>query len=308
MTELGKLKEIKDLRGIWSNEALDFTPWLAREENISILADAVGVEITVDETESNVGDFNADILATETGTERRIIIENQLEDTDHDHLGKLITYASGKNANVIIWVVKRARAEHRAAIEWLNNHTDNDISFFLCEIKLYKIGDSQPAVKFEVIEKPNDWTRGIKRKENTGETQQFRLDYWTAFNEYAFRNQQFSKQFRQRKPSTHLWMDFSIGSSDCHIVVGQIKQRNEINVALYINDEKGLFNALLSKKEQIEADSGLTFDWRELPEKKASRIVIEHPVELSDRSKWNAQFDWIMDTMLKMKKAFKKHI
>ena len=134
--KLGTLKEIKELREVWPHEALDFTPWLADEENMTLWADAVGLEITIDETESIVGDFNVDIYASETGTGRKIIIENQLEDTNHDHLGKLITYASGKDAEIIIWVVKRAREEHRSAVEWLNNHTDDKIAFFLVEIKL----------------------------------------------------------------------------------------------------------------------------------------------------------------------------
>lgn len=137
MINLGTLKEITDLRSVWPHEALNFTPWVA--ENVELLADAVGLDITVDETESSVGDFNVDIYASETGTDRKIIIENQLEDTDHDHLGKLITYASGKGADVVIWVVKHAREEHKSAVEWLNNHTDDKIGFFLCEIKLFQI-------------------------------------------------------------------------------------------------------------------------------------------------------------------------
>ena len=116
MINLGTLEEIKDLRKVWPHEALDFTPWLAEEENIAILSDAIGIDITVDDTESPVGDFNVDIYAVETGTDRKIIIENQLEDTNHDHLGKLITYASGKAADIIVWVVKHAREEHKAAI------------------------------------------------------------------------------------------------------------------------------------------------------------------------------------------------
>lgn len=126
------------------------------------MADAIGLEITIDETESSVGNFNVDIYASETGTDRKIIIENQLEDTNHDHLGKLITYASGKSADIVIWVVRKAREEHRAAIEWLNIHTDGNIAFFLLEIKLYQIGNSDAAVKFEVVEKPNDWTKRLK--------------------------------------------------------------------------------------------------------------------------------------------------
>ncbi|PAF46904.1 hypothetical protein BKH46_05525 [Helicobacter sp. 12S02634-8] len=308
MKPLGILEEIKDLRTVWPHEALDFTPWLSQDDNISLLADAVGLEITVDETESSVGDFNVDIYASETGADRKIIIENQLEDTNHDHLGKLITYASGKSADVIIWVVKHAREEHKAAIEWLNNHTDDKIGFFLCEIKLYKIGASEPAVKFEVIEKPNDWTKEVKKNESINETQQQRYDYWVAFEDYAFKNPQFAKNFNRRKPSTDQWMNFSVGSSAYHIAVSQIQKRDELVVELYINEDKELFNSLLQNKDDIEAAAGFSFDWRELPEKKASRIVVQKSVALSNKSKWSEQFEWLVDVMLKMKIGFKKYL
>ena len=156
------------------------------------MADAVGLEITVDETESSVGDFNVDIYATETGTDRKNIIENQLEDTNHERLGKLITYASGKSADIVIWVVKRAREEHRSAIEWLNNHTDDNIAFFLVEIKLYQNGSSNIAVKFEVVEKPNDWTKKIKRNTSNSSTLQARYDYGVTFNDHTLRNNAFA--------------------------------------------------------------------------------------------------------------------
>lgn len=306
MTSLGKLEEITDLRKIWPHEALDFTPWLA--ENVDLLSDAVGLEITVDETESSVGDFNVDIFASETGTERKIIIENQLEDTNHDHLGKLITYASGKSADIIIWLVKRARDEHKAAIEWLNSHTDDQIGFFLCEIKLYKIGDSEPAVKFEVIEKPNDWVKEIKKTEKNSDRHKLRYEYWTAFNEYAFQNKEFAKVFSRRKPSTDHWMDLSIGSSACHMAITMIQKRGENGVELYIHDDKALFHQLESEKEQIEAESGLIFDWQELPNKKASRIIICNPANFDDKDAWNDQFEWIVNTAIAMKKAMKKRL
>ncbi|MCI8886452.1 MAG: DUF4268 domain-containing protein [Hungatella sp.] len=308
MISLGRLEEIKDLRAVWPHEALDFTPWLSRDDNIALLADAVGLDITVNETESSVGDFNVDIFASETGTERKIIIENQLEETNHDHLGKLITYASGKSADVIIWVVKRAREEHKAAIEWLNNHTDEKIGFFLCEIKLYRIGNSEPAVKFEVIEKPNDWTKEVKKNDSISETQQQRYDYWVAFQDYAFQNGEFAKNFNRRKPSMDHWMTFSVGSSACYIMVSQIQRRNELDVELYISDDKDLFYSLRRNKDAIEADAGLTFDWRELLERKASRIVMEKRVSLGDKEQWNMQFDWLMDVMIRMKKAFKTYL
>ena len=306
--QLGRLKEIKDLRRVWKHEALDFTPWLAQEDNLALLADAVDLEITLDETESSVGNFNVDIYATETGTDRKIIIENQLEDTNHDHLGKLITYASGKSADIVIWVVKRAREEHRSAIEWLNNHTDENIAFFLVEIKLYQIGNSDIAVKFEVVEKPNDWVKEIKRNTSNSPTLQARYDYWVAFNDYAFQNQAFAGEFGKRKASTDHWMDMSVGSSACHIVINQIRKDNRLVVEWYISDDKDLFHKLYSFKSEIESEMGMKLEWRELPEKKASRILISHLVDFDHKDKWVEQFDWTIDVAMKMKKVFKKYL
>lgn len=306
MTNLGTLKEITALRSIWPHEALNFTPWVA--ENVDLLADAVGLDITVDETESSVGDFNVDIYASETGTDRKIIIENQLEDTDHDHLGKLITYASGKGADVVIWVVKHAREEHKAAVEWLNNHTDDKIGFFLCEIKLFQIGDSQIAPAFTVVERPNDWTKEIRKTASANSTQQQRLEYWQAFNDYAFSDANFSRIFNKRKPTTDHWMDFSIGSSACHIAVSQIQKRKAVDVELYINDDKELFKSLFAHKDEIEKNMEMELEWKELPERKASRILIEKTVDLDDRATWPEQFDYIMDTCIKMKRAFKRYL
>ncbi len=241
MVTLSRLEEIRDLRTVWPHEALDFTPWLAQDENMALLSDAIEIDMTVDEIESCVGDFNVDISASETSTDRTIIIENQLEDTDHDHLGKLITYASGKSADVIVWLVKRAREEHRAAVEWLNNHTDENIGFFLCEIKLFRIGSSDPAVKFEVVERPNDWTKEVKKATSPDEGQQ-------------------------------------------------------------------LFRSLYAMRETIEAEAGLSFDWRELPNRKASRIVVHKNVSFDDRDRWSEHFDWMIDTMLAIKTTFKKYL
>lgn len=306
--KLGLLKEIKDLRKVWPHEALDFTPWLAEDDNIGLLADAVGLEISVDETESNVGDFNVDIYASEIGTDRKIIIENQLEDTNHDHLGKLITYASGKSADIIIWVVKKAREEHRSAIEWLNNHTDEKINFFLVEIKLYQIADSEIAVKFEVVEKPNDWTKEIKKQSSSSPSLQARFEYWTAFNDYAFQNKDFVKYFNKRKVGTNHYITFSMESSACHMGILQVRKDSSTVVELYISDDKDLFKLLYSNKIEIEKELGFDLDWRELPDKKASRILARRKANFENKDEWIAQFDWIIDVAIKMKKAFKKYL
>ena len=308
MEQLEVLTEVQDLRKVWPHEALDFTPWLAKDENIAILANEIGMEIAVDGTESAVGDFSVDIIATDIATGQKVIIENQLEDTNHDHLGKLITYAAGKDAQTIIWVVKHAREEHRAAIEWLNNHTDDDIGFFLCEIHLYKVGNSNPAVKFSVIEKPNDWIKSVKKNQQQTESQQFRLDYWTAFNDYAYTNAQFARQFGKRKATTDHWKNLSIGSSVYHICLNALKTENRIVVELYIQDDKNLFHQLFASKDAIEQELGVSLDWRELPGKKASRIMLTRQVNFVDRSAWNAQFGWMMEMSLKFKKVFKKYL
>src|SRR3989344_5193756 len=146
---LAKLKKI-DLREAWKREAGDFTKWLAEEPNLRLLSDEIGFDIKLIQAEAAVGDFNVDILAEEENTGKKIIIENQLEVTDHDHLGKIITYASGYDASVIVWIVKGVREEHRQAVDWLNEHTDENIEFFLLQIELWQIGDSPFAPKFGI--------------------------------------------------------------------------------------------------------------------------------------------------------------
>ena len=178
--KLGKIKRINDLRSVWQHETKDFSKWLAQECNLQQLSDAIGIDIVLEECESSVGSFNVDLYAIEEGTERRIIIENQLEDTNHDHLGKLITYASGKGAEVIVWIVKRARDEHRQAIEWLNQNTGVKIGFFLVEIELWQIDDSAIAPQFNVVERPNDWAKQMNNVASLSETKQLQLNFWQA--------------------------------------------------------------------------------------------------------------------------------
>ena len=162
MAELGTLKKI-ELRKAWKHEAIDFTNWLAEEPNIELLSEELGIEVHVTQTEASVGNFHADILAEEENTGRKIIIENQLEPTNHDHLGKLITYAAGYEAEIIVWIVEEAREEHWQAIEWLNDHTDDDTNFFLVQMELWQIDDSRLAPRFHLIVEPNDWAKAIKQ-------------------------------------------------------------------------------------------------------------------------------------------------
>ena len=207
---LDKLKRI-DLRDVWPHEALDFTKWLSEEPNLAMLGSAIGIELELIETESSVGLFNVDIYAQEASTGRRVVIENQLEDTNHDHLGKVITYAAGKGAEVVVWVVARARDEHRQAIEWLNQHTDNDFGFFLVEIELWSIGDSLPDPRFNVVEQPNEWTKAIKLNEGLSATERTKLSYWTKYREIAQASPEFLRSSAPKSPRRTIGPRFDAG-------------------------------------------------------------------------------------------------
>ena len=179
---LGRLETV-DLREIWTTESGGFTPWLAREENIALLGEAIGLELEVEGQEENVGPFRADILCKDTITDTWVLVENQLERTDHCHLGQLLTYAAGLQAVTIVWIARQFTEEHRATLDWLNEITDDRFNFFGLEIELWRIGESPVSPKFNVVSKPNDWTKTVStaaKRIETGElsdTRQTQLQY-----------------------------------------------------------------------------------------------------------------------------------
>lgn len=294
------------MRVVWRHEAIDFTPWLAEEDNIAILGETIGIEISEIITEATVGGFSADIIAKESGTNRIIVIENQLEDSNHDHLGKIITYASGREASIIIWIVKNARDEHKRAIEWLNNHMDENIDLFLLQIELWRINDSYPAPRFNILEQPNTWAKEIKKSSHEiSDTMAFKLDYWTNFSDYSYNDVEFSRLFNRRKPSTDHWYSVGSGNSEFHFSFLLNTVKENIAVDCYISNNKDLFQHFYSNKEKIESIIGHSLDWRELPERKASRILIEKHVNLKDKNEWVNQFKWLKEMGINFYKAFK---
>lgn len=305
MDKLGKMIRITDLRSVWPHEANDFTKWLAQEENLALLSDAIDIDLELEERESSVGSFSVDIFAKEVGTNRRVIIENQLEDTNHDHLGKLITYASGKGAEVIVWVVKRARDEHRQAIEWLNQHTDSNIGFFLLEIELWQIGDSKKAPRFNIVEKPNDWSKTMKTIEGLSDTDLLKLEFWTGFNDSMNNNETFKHHFRARKASPQHWYDLSIGSSAYHVCLTINTQKQCIGAEIYIDDDKELFAQFKSHKEEIATMLDSEVDWREA--KKACRIFISTDINLKKRENWQKAYGWLLEKALIYKEIASKY-
>lgn len=301
--KLGKLEQVTDLRSIWKHEAKDFTPWLSKEENLSILSETIGIDIILEEKESNVGDFSVDLYASEEGTGRRIIIENQLEETNHDHLGKIITYASGKDAEVIIWIVKKARDEHKQAIEWLNQHTDERSSFFLIEIELWRINDSEPAPKFNIVERPNDWAKAMRKTSSLSDTDNLKLDFWQKFNDNAQNNISFSKIFKLRKPQAQHWYDLGVGSSAYHICLTVNTQKNIISAGLYINEDKSIFESFRNKEAEVEKILEGKIEWRDA--KKASRFMVSKSLDIENRDNWAIGFSWLYEKCLKLRDVIK---
>ena len=216
-SKLGKLFTV-DLREIWKNEEYDFSSWLAEGENLAKLSDEIGIQIRLLEKEAEVGKYSLDILGEEEGTGRKIVIENQLEKINHDHLGKIITYAAGHDANIVIWIFKDITEEHRAAIDWLNENMGEDCLFFAIRIEAWRINDSDPAPKFQVVCKPNAWAKVVKHSaegKGLGETDLKKLDFWTKLKSYAADKK--VPLFRQTPAPQH-WYNISIGSSEAHIV------------------------------------------------------------------------------------------
>lgn len=303
MTSIGKLQRV-ELREVWPHEEYDFSVWLAKDENLEFLSGSIGIDISLIEKESKIGTYSADIYAEEEGTGKKIIIENQLEETNHDHLGKIITYASGKDASYVIWIVKHARDEHRRAIEWLNEHTDSEIRFFLLEIELWKIGDSAPAPKFNIVEQPNDWAKEEKKTTSVvSEGAKRCLDFWESFNTYAEKDKSFVKNFNLRKPRPQHWYDLSVGNSSMCISMNLQFRKGTLNTGLYIPDDKDLYNDLVSQKDEIEEIIGTELVWHQA--NKASRLYIVKKAELNDESQWEDCIQWLIELNSKFKSVCK---
>ncbi len=301
---LGKLKEV-DIRKVWAHEQYDFSKWLANEENIKELGDTLNLSLTDVETEKFVGNYRCDILCKDEITGKVVLIENQLEATNHDHLGKIITYASGLDAAVVVWIVASARQEHASAIEWLNKHTSDDLSFFLIEVHAYTIGNSEPAPMFKIIEQPNDFAKSVKAISKNSElsvAQQKRLEFWTQFNEVL---EQRGKPFNKRKATTDHWYSVAMGSSECSISIDLVNKEHKIRVGVWVADNKELYDHFYSHKEEIEASCGFELYWDRLDDKKASlACTYIHGLDFDNQDNYPELTNRAIDLVLALKKAF----
>ena len=323
-TNLGRLQKVH-LREVWPLEPSDFTPWLAK--NISLLGDELGLEIDPEslsniQTEVSVGAFSADIVAKDAAGET-ILIENQYGRTDHDHLGKVLTYAAGLGAKTIIWVTEFSREEHQKAVEFLNNHTTDELNFFLVQIEAWRIGDSLPAPKFSVIERPNEWGKLIKSASaastpDGGELNLFKRNFWEKVRDYAV---EFDDSIPWRSPSRENWQSLpTVQRKYAQVVMlvttaghGRIGDGATISVqyefwpldsAKKHSDDKSLFDALVIHRNEIEHELGMQLKWNRGDGQKYSKICAiregnyRNPAEQDDIAKW------LVETAVKFYRIF----
>ncbi|MEJ7591282.1 MAG: DUF4268 domain-containing protein [Planctomycetaceae bacterium] len=259
-----------------------------------------------------LGPYRADIVCKDTTDGSLVLIENQLEKTDHTHLGQLMTYAAGLDAVTIVWIAERFTEEHRAALDWLNEITSEKVSFFGLEIELWRIGNSPIAPKFNVVSKPNDWTKGGGGG-GAGtvvitETKQLQLEYWRAFREVLAERK---SRLKPQKAYPQHWINVSIGRANFHMSAIVHIAEERIAVELYIQgpDAKRHFKRLEEDKAEIEQKIGQQLDWRELPEREASRILQMRPnSSIKITELWPAQHNWIAESLEKFNSAFRSRI
>lgn len=292
---VGRLERV-NLRDVWPSEPDDFTPWLAKPDNINLLGDTLGIELEVEGTEYGVGEFSADIVCKDIATEgQRVVIENQLNQTDHDHLGKLMTYAAGLEASTIIWIASGFREEHRAVLDWLNEIVSDNVQIFGVTIELIRIGNSPIAPNFNIVVKPNDWIKSSKKE--LSETKKLQLDFWRELNDLI---KQSATNIKPRSARPQHWQNFSIGKADFTLRPTIDTRNTRICIRLVIsgNNAKDHYSQLSENKEQIEQNIGNELEWRELPQNLESQINLNwEGCDPSDRSLWKEQHEWLLKNL-----------
>ena len=312
MVKLGRLQKV-DLRDVWLKEDTDFTPWLAKSENIQLLGEAIGIDLIVEAEEKMVGPFRADILCKDEATNNWVLIENQLEKTDHRHLGQLLTYATGLDAVTIIWVASEFNEEHRATLDWLNKITDQQYNFFGVKIELYKIGESEIAPDFKIVSKPNNWSRSISSaaskidKEDLGETKIKQLEFWTSLCNKISNKEQTPLKIRKARPQH--WHTFPVGKTGVGLASTFNTNEKRVSAQLYISNDQQLYETLEKDMIEIEKDIGQKLIWQPLPGRSASRISLrKNECEIDTKNEWSEYQDWIIENLEKFYHVFNKRL
>ncbi len=318
--KLGQLSQL-ELRSVWKKEDKVFTPWLAKQENLNLLADELGLPpLEEHQREVNVGRYWADLVCKITGTDDYVLIENQIEPSDHKHLGQILTYVVGLDSDDmkikhVVWVAAEFSDEHLAAITWLNEHLRGKISVFAASIQAWRIDKSEPAAKFQLRARPNDWAESIRGVGTRAPAQGIdinREEYWAAFAE-SLRNRGTPLKIREVAPRIGFYTFTIDASKGAYIYVYRSVSDRVIGAYLSLALAPGVvrrvYERLLAERESIEREFGGPIDWRELETNKNYRAQIQY-VEGNalDRADWERQHAWLADQAEKFYRVFKPRI
>ncbi len=309
---LGRLAGVS-LREVWLSEAADFTPWLALPENLKFLAETIGIELECEAQEKEVGPFRADILCKDTATGNWVLIENQLERTDHTHLGQLLTYAAGLDAVTIVWITQRFTEEHRAALDWLNEKTEEGINFFGLEVELWRIGDSPIAPKFNIVSKPNEWSRTV-RETAKGELKGDRaiqFNFWAAYKDFVKAN----SQILCAKPYPQNWMRHPIGRTGAWLASiastwnsltnSYLMPELRVEFILDGRNSKQEFTVLETRKLEIQDAIDVPLTWHNPADARQCRIYTRTDADIRNQSLWPEQHKWLLETLERFDRVFR---
>ncbi|MFZ5555274.1 MAG: DUF4268 domain-containing protein [Pseudomonadota bacterium] len=305
MDAIGDLKTVNP-RTLWPHEVSEFTPWLAREENIARLSEALGMELEVERTEVAVGPYSADIVARDTVTGRYVVVENQLGKTDHDHLGKLITYGATLDATTLVLIATTFSEEHQKAFDWLNEHTSEDLGFFGVRLEVWQIDESKPAVRFSVVSKPATAARIAARSSAEGQftpTKRLQLEFWTEFEK---RLREVKELPSTQTPRPQYWYNVALGRSGVHLACIASTWEKRIGVRVYMRSFLAdlALQGLAAEREEIEREIGVKLKWNPFPDKGDKIILLERPADISLRDLWPEFLDWLVDYTLRFRRAF----
>lgn len=307
---LGRL-DLVDLREVWTSESRSFTPWLASEEGLALLGETLNIHLELEAQEQSIGPFRADILCKDK-TGDLVLIENQLERTDHKHLGQLLTYASGRQAVTIVWIAKQFSDEHQAALDWLNEITDDRFRFFGLKIELWRIEESRVAPKFHIVSEPNEWSRSLKQATNATDKAGrglLYLDYWTKFQDIL--NKTAGPVAGNKKPQAQNSMTYPIGRSTIELEAKMPAEKDaKIRAALYIyRDAKAYMSLFGRQKDEIEREIGYSLEYEPVPGSKHSRIsVYLNDVNVKDQEDWEHQHKWLAEKLNDLHRVFANRI
>tara|TARA_A100001035_G_scaffold118045_1_gene92707 strand:+ start:3444 stop:4394 length:951 start_codon:yes stop_codon:yes gene_type:complete len=304
MNKLEKITKV-DLREAWPNEQYDFTPWLEKEENLNQLGNVLGIDLIFQNREVEVGTYKADIVCKDGYSDDNILIENQLEKTDHKHLGQISTYAAGIKAKTVIWIAEKFTDEHRAAIDWQNSITVDGYNYFGIEVEILKIGNSPLAPNFKIVCKPNNWSKKYSNVSNKSDTKLFYFDYWTKLKEKCDNE---NSVLKVQSPRYSHWCTIAVGKSGYSLCGTFSSQQKKLSASLYINNDKDGFLELERQKTDIENEIGCKLSWELLPDKQASRIALyKNDIDVNDDNLEKA-LSWQKTSLEKLHSAFSKRL